>query len=1038
MASFVESATLKVIDQSTGPINKINAALKSLQATAKSLNKSTRIDTGQLNKATAGLNSLKTAAKAATASANIKYNVNTAALKTAYTAVTNLNRTVGALRTASTVRIIANTSGLAQAQNQINRLRASARAPIALAIRGLNALGPVPPGAGGVLGTRGSALGGAGGFLKNTASYIAGQIGYQLIHSIGHEAKESLFQAGIAKTSMDLKPAGMTAGAQSAINAIQQSQRQSGLVWANRAETEKLYADSLSITAGGGPEEATHLIQQAQSLARLGSSVGQTREQAMEGALDFIRAAEQTGAIYSKNKMGEVKYDPKKAEDTFNTMRQLQSYIGASFTGQKWKSLMQSAGVSKYGMSSKGLMTLAFLGQEMGTRAATGIDTALKNLTGNVLTKQKKERLAQLGLLDPEMVKGKGSLKDLVTKGATDEESLRGYMLGWMHDKVFPAMEKLGLDLNKPGDAQKMASLITSGKGSPTLAALITQFGNLEKDIRFAEQIPGSKEDIDKVTKQSPKVMWEAMEGGIQDVLGQGLLQLAPVMTPAVEKVSGTMSKLADDIAAGKSGFDIGKTMMAGGGALLGVGLMNGIRAMTSTDPATRALGGAAFALDSAAGLLLAAAGALLKGTGYGEEGTTDKTPETPEQTAKRESAERELQAKTDYYDQLKKGNIPATDVPPSERNKEAAAGRPGSPEAKAVRDAYIESQKPVVFDQIRKLTTEMGKMGISVEILDRLNKKLKDEVPELPRIPVDPAARAAYRKAQGIPPREDPTTVEGWQQRAQQEYLKAQIEAKERERDQLKQVMETQPPSAKGAKSTDKIEQEKTKILEYMSQLTVEIDQLKQHQQALLKPEEKPPPPTRSLEPKPSEAKPPPAEEPKPAPIPLDLRPVKPSAFGNDVDSLLNVTMPKSLAELTRGMDAAGKTFATVAAQYMDTHPLTRQTDTDWDVKQQGEIPGAGGDLSGTVDRFSSVIGEFSAAGSSVASSIDGSSSSLITAGATAASTIAAGASSAGSAYGSAAAAKIASAVANVSITVNNTGGGGGKPDAGTKPMAA
>ena len=37
MASFTEQATLKVIDQSSAHIRKINAALKQLQATTRSL-----------------------------------------------------------------------------------------------------------------------------------------------------------------------------------------------------------------------------------------------------------------------------------------------------------------------------------------------------------------------------------------------------------------------------------------------------------------------------------------------------------------------------------------------------------------------------------------------------------------------------------------------------------------------------------------------------------------------------------------------------------------------------------------------------------------------------------------------------------------------------------------------------------------------------------------------------------------------------------------------------------------------------------------
>ena len=69
MASFTEQATLKVVDQSTAQINKINAALKKLLATANSLkSKSININvraTG-IEKTLAGLKKLNAAAKKGT------------------------------------------------------------------------------------------------------------------------------------------------------------------------------------------------------------------------------------------------------------------------------------------------------------------------------------------------------------------------------------------------------------------------------------------------------------------------------------------------------------------------------------------------------------------------------------------------------------------------------------------------------------------------------------------------------------------------------------------------------------------------------------------------------------------------------------------------------------------------------------------------------------------------------------------------------------------------------------------------------------
>ena len=66
MASFVEQATLKVNDQSTAQIKKINAALKELNKTARSLknvNVNININTGDINKAVDAVKRLKTELK---------------------------------------------------------------------------------------------------------------------------------------------------------------------------------------------------------------------------------------------------------------------------------------------------------------------------------------------------------------------------------------------------------------------------------------------------------------------------------------------------------------------------------------------------------------------------------------------------------------------------------------------------------------------------------------------------------------------------------------------------------------------------------------------------------------------------------------------------------------------------------------------------------------------------------------------------------------------------------------------------------------
>ena len=99
MASFTEKATLEVKDKSTAQIKKINAELKKLQATAKSL-KSIKVEIkgiaqarSQVQALTRDLNKLKTAAK------GIRINVQGG-------------------------------SGITKVQQQITRLRQSAKNPI--------------------------------------------------------------------------------------------------------------------------------------------------------------------------------------------------------------------------------------------------------------------------------------------------------------------------------------------------------------------------------------------------------------------------------------------------------------------------------------------------------------------------------------------------------------------------------------------------------------------------------------------------------------------------------------------------------------------------------------------------------------------------------------------------------------------------------------------------------------------------------------------------------------------------------------------
>lgn len=124
MASFTEQATLKVVDQSTAQINKINAALKKLFATARSLKSASiniKVNASGIQKTLTGLRKLNAEAKKGTvvrqlsAAAAIPKQI-TKNIKPATQAVKQL----GAATTTSSRQVTAGVNRISQAQQQHN------------------------------------------------------------------------------------------------------------------------------------------------------------------------------------------------------------------------------------------------------------------------------------------------------------------------------------------------------------------------------------------------------------------------------------------------------------------------------------------------------------------------------------------------------------------------------------------------------------------------------------------------------------------------------------------------------------------------------------------------------------------------------------------------------------------------------------------------------------------------------------------------------------------------------------------------------
>src|SRR6187402_3533387 len=191
MASYVEQATLRVNDQSTAQINKINAALKKLFATARSL-KSTRVS----------------------------LNVDARGLTAANKQLNTLARNIAVLR-GQRLSLTVNDAGLAKARRDIAALRAAARAPINVNVRGgaagaVRAPRPVPvTPPGGAIITGAGAGAGASGISRLETSFGA----LSLAAYGAAAALKKVAEAGYDRSRTDLQTKAMTTEAQRAESA---------------------------------------------------------------------------------------------------------------------------------------------------------------------------------------------------------------------------------------------------------------------------------------------------------------------------------------------------------------------------------------------------------------------------------------------------------------------------------------------------------------------------------------------------------------------------------------------------------------------------------------------------------------------------------------------------------------------------------------------------------------------------------------------------------------------------------------------------
>jgi len=394
MASFTERATLEVKDKSTAQIKAINAALRGLQATARSI-KNIRINVvgvapaiRQVNQLTAALTRLKAAA------------------------------------TAINVRVAAH--GIGAVQRQISTLRNSAARPINVRVNYLGGRLPpgMPPGrppggAGGpgrpagrgrtVAGTlaqgANAGLGGGYGFGVGLGSV---QPAFLAVAAAAYVAAAALQKIGSETIKADranlMLKLGATPPQQDIINkAVAQYGEETGHLLSMTKSEMKAFMVSMLGDVGGktATERATAAAAIAPQIvdtflplqyALGGPNV--SREQALEGLLTIVKGLNiATGDL--TNSFGQLTEDGKRVFEGVALAKAMNPNLQA----ERIRSVLANLKTAAFTLSPEALARVLSSGGDRGVRVANELYMAMRSLSGVVDNKALNKALQSMDLL---------------------------------------------------------------------------------------------------------------------------------------------------------------------------------------------------------------------------------------------------------------------------------------------------------------------------------------------------------------------------------------------------------------------------------------------------------------------------------------------------------------------------------------------------------------------------------------------------------------------------------------------------------------
>lgn len=540
MGKFVESAILKVIDQSSRTLGKIEKSLRSFRAEANRLKRiDVNVNTGKIKSATREINALGRAVRTITAPK---------------IGVSNINSTTAALR---------------RLQNQVNTLN-NKRVNIRTGVSG--GAGGMGGGIGGGGSRRyngGGGLGG-GGFRINASALDIWAVGF--ISRLGSTIEHSImtgFREGTKNVSQSYLRNQALGYSPDQIGMVDRESARIARENPNftRSDVRTWFAE-IGPTLGKDPTRSIPLIEMAATFANSRLTQTGNTEEAQKGIRALFKTLDNINRLQDSN--GNISSDAKKY------MRVLieESIIsGADIDPEKINTAVTYARTTGKTLSPEGFRTLIGMLESMGRVSGSSINRFVENLSGNTTAKALNAQ-AEWGLItmgQREVGKtGKKSRTENFRESTVAGELLRTDPNAWVVQELIPRLKQRGIDLNNAAAvADAVTPLFGSVVAKDVAANLAMWQAEYQTRLEAARNIP-TNEAITNLVNNNGLLTFQSIGKQTTELLGE-------IGTTLLNKVNGPLQGFRDAIM-GVSNF-LGGEERSGvnaavvGGTAAGVGL---------------------------------------------------------------------------------------------------------------------------------------------------------------------------------------------------------------------------------------------------------------------------------------------------------------------------------------------------------------------------------------------------------------------------------------------------------------------------------